>query len=204
MEKVSAISMKKKKISTSSLVKVSLLSAISFVLMFVEMPIPGLFPAFLKIDISDIPAVIAGLSMGPFAGFVVEVIKNFLHGITVTTTGGVGELANIVVGSSFVVTMSMIYRKNKSLKGLIISLFTATISMVVIGSLVNYFFLLPFYGQLMGMDAILGMGKAVNPNINDLLSFVIWFIAPFNLIKGILLSLMSIPFYKKLEKLISK
>lgn len=201
MEKTSVLKKQNSRVSTNKLVKVSLLSAISFILMFVEMPIPGLFPEFLKIDISDIPALIAGLSMGPFAGIAVEVIKNLLHSFT-TTTGGVGEIANIVVGSSFVVGASLIYRKNKNIKNLMFSLIGATIVMVIVGSLVNYFFLLPFYGQIMGIDAIIGIGKAVNPRVNNLLDFVIWFIGPFNFIKGIMISLLILPMYKKIEVLI--
>ncbi|WAW15878.1 ECF transporter S component [Peptostreptococcus equinus] len=169
--------------------------------MFIEMPIP-IFPSFLKIDISDIPALVAGLALGPIAGFMVEFIKNLLHLITSTQTGGVGELANVIVGGSFVVTSSMIYRKNRDAKSYIKAFLAATIVMTLVGSIVNYFFLLPFYGQLMGMDAIIGMGKAVNPKVNDLLSFVLWFIAPFNLLKGLILSILSVPFFKKLDNIL--
>ena len=198
MERVSAVS--SKRTSTRTLVKISLLSAISFVLMFVEMPIPGLFPSFLKIDISDIPALVAGLAMGPIAGFAVEGVKNFLHFITATSTGGVGELANLVVGGAFVVTSSTVYAYKKNLRGIVTGFILATIVMALVGSIMNYFVMLPFYGKFMGMEAIIGMGKAVNPRVNDLLSFVLWFIAPFNIIKGILISIVTIPLYKKLEK----
>ena len=74
--------------------------------------------------------------------------------------------------------------------------------MVIIGSAMNYFVMLPFYGQIMGLEAIIGMGTAINPNVKDLLSFVLWFIAPFNLVKGIVISIITIPLYKKIEKLI--
>lgn len=198
MERVSAVS--SKRTSTKTLVKISLLSAISFVLMFVEMPIPGLFPSFLKIDISDIPALVAGLAMGPIAGFAVEGVKNFLHFITATSTGGVGELANLVVGGAFVVTSSTVYAYKKNLRGIITGFILATIVMALVGSVMNYFVMLPFYGKFMGMEAIIGMGKAVNPRVNDLLSFVLWFIAPFNIIKGVIISIVTIPLYKKLER----
>jgi len=198
MERVSAVS--NKRTSTKTLVKISLLSAISFVLMFVEMPIPGLFPSFLKIDISDIPALVAGLAMGPIAGFAVEGVKNFLHFITATSTGGVGELANLVVGGAFVVTSSTVYAYKKNLRGIITGFILATIVMALVGSVMNYFVMLPFYGKFMGMEAIIGMGKAVNPRVNDLLSFVLWFIAPFNIIKGVIISIVTIPLYKKLER----
>lgn len=202
MSKTGVLKNQNSGVSTNKLVKVSLLSAISFILMFVEMPIPGLFPEFLKIDISDIPALIAGLSMGPLAGVAVEVIKNFLHGIVATTTGGVGEIANIIVGSSFVIGASLIYNRKRDIKNLILSLVGATLLMVIVGSVVNYFFLLPFYGQLMGIDAIIGIGKAVNPRVNNLLDFVLWFIGPFNLVKGVMLSILILPLYKKMEVLI--
>lgn len=204
MEKVNVIGLKKRKISARVLVKVGLLSALAFLLMFVEMPIPGLFPEFLKIDISDIPALIAGLAMGPVAGICVEIVKNFLHTIVSTTTGGVGEIANIIVGSAFVFATSLVYRKKRNLKRLILGFICGTIAMIIVGSAFNYFFLLPFYGQLMGMDAIISLGKAVNPKVSNLLTFVLWFIAPFNLIKGIMISILSVPLYKKLEKVIKE
>ena len=204
MEKVNAIGAKSRKISTRAVVKVGLLSAVAFLLMFVEMPIPGLFPDFLKIDISDMPALIAGLAMGPAAGICVEIVKNFLHTIVATTTGGVGELANIVVGSAFVVATSLVYRNKRNIKGLIIGFVCGTIAITLVGSVVNYFFLLPFYGQLMGMDAIIAIGKAVNPNVHNLATFVLWFIAPFNIIKGVMISVLSIPLYKKLERVIKE
>lgn len=207
MERVSVVGNQKKigskkKSSTRNLVAVSFLSTIAFLLMFIEMPIPGLFPEFLKIDISDIPALIAGLTMGPIAGVAVEVLKNLLHAMKGSMTGGVGELANIIVGSAFVVATTLVYRKKSDLKGLILGFVAGTISIVVVGSLVNYFILIPFYGKLMGLEAIIGLGAAINPQVKDVLGFVLWFIAPFNLIKGILISILSIPLYKKIEQVI--
>ena len=201
MEKVNSVSLKKRRVSTLSMVKVALLAGIAYALMFLEMPVP-LFPGFLKIDLSDMPAIVAGLALGPIAGFAVEAVKNFLHLITATSTGGVGEIANIVVGSSFVVVASLVYRSEKSLKALIKGFALGTIAMVIIGSAMNYFVMLPFYGKIMGLEAIIGMGTAINPNVKDLLSFVLWFIAPFNLVKGIVISIITIPLYKKIEKLI--
>lgn len=204
MEKVNVMGLKRRKLTTRTVVKVGLLSAVAFLLMFIEMPIPGLFPDFLKIDISDIPALVAGLAMGPAAGVCVEIVKNFLHTIVATSTGGVGEIANIIVGSSFVIATSLVYRRKRNLKALVEGFVCGTIAITVVGSVVNYFFLLPFYGQLMGMNAIISLGKAVNPNVHDLLTFVLWFIAPFNLIKGIIISVLSIPLYKKLERVIKE
>lgn len=202
MEKLSTVGRSSKRTATRDIVVVSFLSTIAFLLMFIEMPIPGIFPDFLKIDISDIPALIAGLSLGPVAGIAVEVLKNILHAMKGSMTGGVGELANVVVGSAFVVATSIVYRRKSDLKGLVIGFLVGIVSMTVIGSLVNYFVLIPFYGKIMGLQAIIGLGKAINPRVNDLLGFVLWFIAPFNLIKGIVISLLSIPLYKKIEHVI--
>lgn len=193
---------KSRTLSTKVLVKIALLSAIAFILMFIEMPIPGLFPDFLKIDISDIPALIAGLAFGPLAGLFVEVVKNVLHGLAATTTGGIGEVANIVVGGAFVMTTSVIYRKNKSLKSLFVGFLGGTVAIAVVGCLINYFVMLPFYGQFMGLDAIIKLGSAINPRVNTLLDFVVWFIGPFNLIKGAIISVLTIPIYNKLERVI--
>lgn len=203
MEKLSTVGRSSsKRTATRDIVVVSFLSTIAFLLMFIEMPIPGIFPDFLKIDISDIPALIAGLSLGPVAGIAVEVLKNILHAMKGSMTGGVGELANVLVGSAFVVATSIVYRRKSDLKGLVIGFLVGIVSMTVIGSLVNYFVLIPFYGKIMGLQAIIGLGKAINPRVNDLLGFVLWFIAPFNLIKGIVISLLSIPLYKKIEHVI--
>ena len=87
--------------STKTIAKVGILSAIAYVLMFISVPLP-IFPSFLKIDLSDIPAIFGGMSLGPMAGLAIVIIKNFLQGITATTTGGVGEFANIVIGGSYV------------------------------------------------------------------------------------------------------
>ena len=204
MEKISSLGKSSRKSSTRNIVVVSFLSTIAFLLMFIEMPIPGLFPDFLKIDISDIPALVAGLSIGPVAGIAVEVLKNLLHAMKGSMTGGIGEMANIVVGSAFVVATSVVYRRRSNLKGLVLGFVVGTIVMTIVGSLMNYFVLIPFYGKLMGLQAIIGLGKAINPRVNDLLGFVLWFIAPFNLIKGIMISILSIPLYKKIESVIIK
>lgn len=182
------------------MVQIAILSTIAYGLMFLEAPIAGLFPGFLKIDLSDIPAIIAGLSFGPLSGLVVVVVKNFLHLITVTTTAGVGEFANTVIGGSYVLVACLIYQKHKNSKSLLIGFVLATITMTIVGTLMNYFVNLPFYGKLMGLDAIIGMGKAINPRVDSVLDFCLWFIAPFNIIKGTVISLATFPLYKKMAR----
>lgn len=190
-------------LKTKKLVMMALLSAISFILMYIEMPIPGIFPDFLKIDISDIPAILGGMSFSPLVGVGIVVVKNVVHAITATTTSGVGELANTIIGGSYVFVLCFAYRKSKDIKGIVAGIVLATLVMTFVGATINYFVMLPFYGQFMGLDAIIGLGSAINHRITDLLSFVLWMIVPFNILKGSLLSVCSVVLYKKMGHIIN-
>ena len=187
----------KKKLNVSTMTKVAMLSVIAFVLMQLELLIP-IFPAFLKIDVSDLPALIGAFALGPFAGVAIEAVKNILH-LLQTTTGGVGELANFVIGSAIIVPAALIYKKNKSKKSAIIGLAIGTIAMAITGALANYFVLIPFYTAFMPIDAIVGMGTAVNHNINSVWDLVLLGILPFNLFKGAVLSVLTLILYKHLS-----
>lgn len=190
--------------STPTLVKVAVLSAICYVLMFIQFPIPAIFPDFLKIDISDVPAILGGMALGPVAGITIELIKNILQALTNSTTGGVGELANFLIGGSFVLVTSVIYRKGKSLKSSIIGLIVGTIFMTAVGAIANYFILIPFYTNFMPLEAIIGMGSALNPKVVDLATYIMWMVTPFNIIKGILMSIIVVLVYKKVEYILRK
>lgn len=194
----------KKSISVNKMTKVAILSSISYILMFIAIPIPGLFPDFLKLDISDIPAIFGGMSLGPMSGLAVVFFKNLFNGLTSSTTAGIGECANFLIGSSYVVALSLIYRHKKNKKGLILGFILGTIAMILIGCLTNYYMLLPFYAKMMPMEAIVNIGHIINPNVVDLKSFVIWMIAPFNLLKAVLMSLITLPLYNKMEIILKK
>lgn len=193
---------RKSTFTTRKMVQIAILSAIAYGLMFLQMPIAGLFPGFLKIDLSDIPGILGGLAFGPVSGLLIIVVKNFLQLLTATTTGGVGEVANTVIGGAYVLVTCLIYQRSKNTRGLVIGFIMGTLVMIIVGTLMNYFINIPFYGKIMGLDAILGMGKAINPRVNSVFDFCIWFIAPFNLIKGIIVSGAAFPIYKKLAKLL--
>ncbi|MGL5714102.1 MAG: ECF transporter S component [Paraclostridium sp.] len=195
---------KQKTISTKTMTKVAILSAISYILMFISLPIPGIFPDFLKIDISDVPAIFGGMSLGPIAGFTIVLIKNLFQAMTASTTMWIGEIANMLIGGSYVIIVSLVYRKRKDIKGLITGFILGTMVMVIVGCLANYYMLLPFYAKVMPMEAIIGAGQIINPNITDLASFVVWMIAPFNLVKAILISIITLPLYKKMEVILKK
>ena len=191
-------------LTVSTLVKISILSAIGYILMFISVPLPMLFPEFLKIDISDLTALLGGVALGPMAGITIAFLKNLLQFITgMSTTGGVGEFANFLIGGSFVFTVSYIYSKKRNIQGVIIGLVSGIVVMTVVGCIANYFIILPFYATIgWSIDAVVSMGAAINPAIDSKMSFIIWMIAPFNILKSGLMSLLTLPMYKKTEKIL--
>ncbi|MFL0197682.1 ECF transporter S component [Clostridium sp. WILCCON 0269] len=187
------------------LVKVSLLGVIGFLLMFMEFAIP-IFPSFLKIDISDLPALIGAFALGPGAGIAIEFLKNVLHGIFDGTTGFVGELANFAVGSVLVFTAGYMYNRNKTKKTAIIGLGTATVTMSIAAALLNYFILLPLYEKLFKfpISAMVAAAGKLNSIVTDLTTFVLFVIVPFNLLKGIALTILTLVLYKSVSPLLKQ
>jgi riboflavin transporter FmnP len=192
----------KKLLNIKNMTKISILSVIAFILMQLEFPVP-IFPSFLKIDLSDLPALVGGFALGPIVGILIELFKNLMHLIQ-TSTSGVGELANFLVGVALVAPASLIYYRNKTKKNAIIGLLVGTIAMGIVGGLANYFILLPFYANVLKfpIDAIVEMGNLVNSNIVDLNSLIIYAIIPFNILKGIVLSVITMLIYKRISSLL--
>ena len=189
--------------STKTIAKIGLLSAIAYVLMFISAPLP-IFPVFLKIDLSDIPAIFGGMSLGPVAGLIIVVIKNFLQAITASTTGGVGEFANIMIGGAYVFIICLFYEKWRNYKGVIAGALFGIIARIIMGCIMNYYVMLPLYAKFMPMEEIIQAGNIINPRVTDLYSFVIWMIAPFNILKGFIMTIAILPLFKKMEKLLTK
>ena len=194
-----------KKSTTHKMVTISVLSAIAVILMvFVEVPL-GIFPGFLKLDFSDLPAILGGFALGPVAGIAIELIKNIIHFIVKGDgTGGIGNLANFLVGISFVVPAAIIYMKNKTIKTAVMGLIVGILSSVVFASIFNYFFLIPWYAKSFTMDGIIGWSQEANGNINDLKSLIIYGIAPFNLLKYTIVSLITFLLYKRLSSILHR
>lgn len=199
MQKTSQVS--KKRISTNSLVKVAVLSVIAYILMVMDFPLP-LFPGFLKLDFSDIPALLGAFAIGPLAGVAIELVKVILHFITKTSTGGVGELANFIVGAAYVAPAAYIYHRKKDKKHAIIGMIVGTIVMTLVGIVVNLYITLPFYSKIMPMDTIVAMGTVVNSRIVDLKTLVIYGITPFNLLKGAFIAFITLLIYKKVSPIL--
>ncbi len=191
----------KTKIKTNKMIKIALLSAIAFILMFLDFNIP-LMPSFLKLDFSDIPALIAAFSFGPLSGIFCEFIKNLLIIIIKgSSTGFVGELANFLIGSSICFIAGIIYINNKTKKTALISLICGTIVMAIVGCFVNYFILLPFYQNAMNypIEELIKISQFANPYIVSKLTLVLYAILPFNLIKGLLISIILVAIYKRIS-----
>lgn len=194
--------MKQNKLNT--MIKISLLSVMAFVIMLFDVPLP-IFPSFLEIDLSDLPALLGTFALGPSAGIGIELFKNILNLIlNGTQTGGVGELANFAVGAIFVGTAGIVYKYNKSKKTAILGLIAGTIVMSVAASVLNYTILLPLYSKIYKapIEAFVQMGAVMNPNIKTVKDLVMWSIFPFNLLKGVVISLVTMPLYKRVSSLL--
>lgn len=195
---------RRKVLTTNYLVKVAVLAAVARVVMLLEFPLP-IFPSFLEMDFSDLVPLIGSLSMGPLAGILIELVKCLLHLIN-TTTGGVGDMANFIVGAAYVWAAGFYYQRHKTKKGAVIGLCLGTVIMIVSGAVVNYFITIPLYSLVLGWseEAIVDTGTALLPAIQDKLTLILFAFCPFNLIKGIILTLLAIPLYKPISPLLHK
>lgn len=191
---------------TSSLVKIGLLSAIALALMLLDFAIP-IFPAFLQLDISDAPIVIGTLAMGPLAGIMIELIKNILHALIATTTMGIGEVANFIVGIAYIIPLGILYNKNKNTKNVVLGLISGTIIMTIVAGIFNYFILIPLYSTIVfnqPISAFVAMAAQVNGLITNFVTMILLAIVPFNLLKGIIISALGYYLYKMLKPIIYK
>lgn len=192
---------KKEVFSVRGMVEIGMLSALSFVLMLFEFPLP-FAPSFYKLDFSELPIIIGAFAIHPFAGVMIELIKVLLNLlIDGSATAGVGEIANFFIGCFYVVPAALIYYHKKTKTNAVIGLCAGTLFMTAVGCLLNAYVLLPAYSVAfhMEIEKLIAMGTAVNPAINSLWTFVLLAVAPFNLVKGILVSLITILIYKRIS-----
>ncbi|EYE89577.1 membrane protein [Fervidicella metallireducens AeB] len=195
--------MKNKKLV--KLIKVGVLASMAFILMFFELPLP-IFPSFLKLDVSDVPALLGAFAMGPLAGVLIELIKNVLHFTVKPGMLGIGELANFIVGSAMVVTAGSLYRHQKSKKNALISLLAGVLVMALVASVGNYYLFLPLYEKFLGfpISAVVQMTAKVNSAVKDPYTLIAYSIMPFNLLKGTVISLIVFLMYKKVSPILHK
>ena len=194
----------KTKVNTRTLVQIGMLSALAIILMQFEIPLP-FAPAFYKIDFSEVPVLIGCFSMGPFAGVLIELIKLILNvAIKGTMTMGIGDAANFLIGCAFCVPAALIYQKKRTKSGAVTGMVVGTMIMTILGCVLNAYILLPVYAKAfeMPLDALVSMGTEVNGAITGLMTFVLFAVAPFNLLKGILVSLIVFFVYKKIRQVL--
>lgn len=192
----------KSSINVRTLVGTAMLGAMATILMYLEFPIP-IMPSFIKMDISELPALIAGFAYGPVSGVAVCLIKNLIK-LPSTSTAAVGELFNFVMGALFVGVASFIYKKIKTRKGAAIGSVAGAAVMAIAAVPYNYFIVYPAYVVLYGMplEAIVGMYQAINPNVNGLLACLLVFNLPFTFFKGLVDALICFLIYKPLSPIL--
>ena len=180
----------------------AMLGAVAAVLMYLEFPIP-IMPAFVKLDVSELPALIASFAYGPVSGILVCLIKNLIK-LPSTSTAAVGELFNFVMGALFVGVAGLIYKRNKTRKGAIVGALLGALVMAVVSVPYNYFIVYPAYVVMyhLPLDAIIGMYQAINPNVNGLLACLLVFNQPFTFVKGALDAVLCFLVYKPLSPIL--
>lgn len=186
-------------------VQIAMLAAVSTVLMMFEFPIPFVAPPFIKMDFSEIPVLVGTFAMGPLAGVIIELLKNLLHMATYgTTTAGVGELSNFFIGCALAVPAGLFYKAVKTRKSAMIGMGVGTILMAVMGCFSNAFIMFPLYSAAMGVpvETFIAMGTAINPAVDNMLTFVVLCMVPFNLMKGIVISMITLLLYKRIRVLL--
>lgn len=203
IERKNHVKFSSEKMKVNKLVIMAMLSAIAVVLMYFDFPLGFIAPAFYKMDFSEVPVLIGSFLLGPCAGVIIEAVKVLLHMcLKGTTTAFVGDFANFILGCAYVVPASVIYHVHKTKKTAMIALVVGSLTLIVSGTLLNAFYLLPKYSELYGMpiESFISMGNAINSSINDIFSFVALAVAPFNLIKSVVDGIVTWILYKYLSR----
>jgi riboflavin transporter FmnP len=178
----------------------AVMSALAAILMYIETPMP-FFPFFLKLDPSDLPAIICSFAVGPLWGVGVQLFKNIIHALS-TQTMIAGEIANFFVGAAFVLPAGIVYNILHTKKGAVIGLIAGTVTMALTGIFTNLYITLPVYSLLMPIEDIIKKAANANSLIKDKISLIIYGITPFNLFKGILISTVTLLVYKPLSPIL--
>jgi len=184
-----------------------MLSAVAFVLMYVEFPIPALIPPFIKLDVSDLPELLASFALGPVWGVVVTLLKNVLFSILHGTSSNyVGELFNFIAGSVFSFTAGVVYHRHKSRKSALLGSIAGAAMMALVSVPLNYYLVYPAYVVVYGMpmDVIIGMYQKINPGADSLMKCLVLFNVPFTFCKGLLDVLLCFLIYKPLSPILHK
>nr|MBR4281297.1 ECF transporter S component [Clostridia bacterium] len=193
------MSNRKTKLSVQYMTRIAILGALSAILFMIEIPVV----AFYKLDVSTLPALLGAFSMGPWAGLAILAIKD-VFGLLHSGTMYVGELADFIMGAAYILPAALIYRGHKTRRNALIGVIVGTAAMIVVSVLVNWKIMIPFYMTAFGMpmEKIIGMAQATLPFVDTEWELLMYVTAPFNLLKGIVLSLLTFLLYKRLSPLL--
>lgn len=189
-----------KRVKVRYLTVTAMLSAVAYILMFLDFSVPFM-PAFIKMDLSELPALIGSFAMGPLCGVVVCLIKNVLH-LFITTTGGVGELSNFILGVAFVLPAGLIYKHKKNRKSALIGSLVGAAFMGIFSIVSNYFLVYPVYYNFMPEEVILAAYQAILPSVKNILQCLICFNMPFTIIKGMFSVVITFLTYKHISPIL--
>ena len=190
---------RKSLLTTRELSTVAILAAIAAVLFMIEIPVV----LFYKLDLSSLPVLLGAFAMGPLPGTLILLVKALL-GLLHSTSQGVGELADFIMGFAMLLPASLIYQKLKSRKGAIVGMVLGTIAATIVAVLTNMYLMIPFYGAAYGMpvEAIVGMGQAIVPAVDSAWKFVLLITGPFNILKWVVISVLTAVVYKPLSPIL--
>ncbi|MBE5890166.1 MAG: ECF transporter S component [Lachnospiraceae bacterium] len=181
---------------------VAMLSAIAFILMYIEIVIP-IMPSFIKFDFSDLPAVIGAFAYGPLAGVIIELLKNLIH-LPFTGSAMIGELSNFILGASFVFVTGLIYKFKKTKSGALVAGLAGSIVMGAVSVVTNFFIIYPMYYSVLKFpeEAVLGMYQAILPSMKNIMQCLLVFNLPFTIVKGLISVIITMFVYKPLSPLL--
>ena len=194
----------KKDLTVKNISMIAILGALGAVLMLFDFPI-AIAPSFYKIDIADLPCLIGAFALGPVPALFIQVVKIIIKLlIKPTSTAFVGEMAAFVISSSFCVSAALIYQKDKTKKGAVKALIISSIIMALVASISNYLFIIPAYVNLfhLPLENIIAMGNKIFKLVTDKLSFVLLCVLPFNLIKALIVDIITYFLYKHISVLV--
>ena len=192
----------KKRVNVRSMTVTAMLSAIAFVLMFLDTAVP-IMPSFIKLDVSELPALMATFALGPVYGVIVCLIKNILH-LFITQTGGVGELSNFILGVGFVLPAGLIYHHKKTKANAVIGALVGAVVMAAISFPSNLYVVYPVYYNFMPKDVIVSAYQAVAPfaNVDSIEKCLLMFNVPFTFVKGLISAIITVLIYQPLRPLL--
>lgn len=190
----------KNKLTARSMAVIAMLAAVSFVLMLFDFSVPFM-PGFIKMDLSELPALVGAFALGPVLGVAVCLVKNLLH-LFVTSTGGVGELSNFMLGAVFTGVAGWMYQRSKTRRGAFVGALAGAVCMAVVSVFSNYYIVYPVYTAFMPMEGIIAAYQAIYSGIDNLWKALILFNMPFTFVKGMLVTAVTFLIYKKIAPIL--